>query len=398
MPGALYLGEDGVGRLVLAGIIDILQALGGRARRGRHAEQRRRLAQQAGVAHDELAADLGGHAVFQPRRIGHHQPSRPAHAVGHEVPVGMADRIEIDDLGRDTGRLLDILRGAQRLQHHHRGRHDRDVLARAGHVAGERHPLGRRGNREVEIVEKPVLDADHRAGMAIDDRGIHVEDRLAGRRHHHGQSRIVREGRLRALRMLRPLPPAAADDDADQHRTAHQPAKHVAVLRGQVDDLVHRQEGEVGADVRGDRIVADQRRADCHAGHALFHQRHVEHAGRAVLLGQSRRRAEDAFEVVDPLPHDEGIGMVGEGCIHGLEQRPGIGQHARALGGRLGGHDSHQITSVSSSSRPGEGLASAKATASAISRSRSARRAAASAVSTISGSRCFQASTASLVR
>ena len=208
----------------------------------------------------------------------------------------------------------------------------------------------------------------------------------------------MREGRLRALRMLRALPPAAADDDADQHRAAHQPAEHVAVLGGQIDDLVHRQEGEVGADVRGDRVVPDQRRTDCDPGHALFHQGHVEYPCRAVLLGEARRRTEDALKVVDALPHDEDVGMAFQGGIHCLEQRARIGQDSNRLSGRWDGGDTHQITSVSSSARPGAGLASAKATAASISRSISGVNASTSLVSTVSGSRLFQASTLAFVR
>jgi len=186
-----------------------------------------------------------------------------------------------------------------------------------------------------------MLDADHRAGMPGDDRRVHVEDRLAARRHHHGESGEMRKGRLRALRMLRALAPAPADDDPDQHRAAHQAAEHVAVLGRQVEDLVHRQEGEVGTDVGGDRIVAGQRRADRDAGHAFFHQRHIEHALRAVLLGEAGGRAEDALKVVDALSHDEDVGMMGERCIHRLEQGAGVGQNARALRGGLCNSDVH---------------------------------------------------------
>ena len=63
--GAPDLGEDRVRRLVLARVVEVLEALGGRTRRRRHAEHRRRLAQQAGIAHHQLAADLGGDAVLQ---------------------------------------------------------------------------------------------------------------------------------------------------------------------------------------------------------------------------------------------------------------------------------------------------------------------------------------------
>ena len=151
----------------------------------------------------------------------------------------------------------------------------------------------------------------------------------------------MREGRLRALGVLRSLTPASTDDDADQHRAAHDAAEHVAVLGGQIDDLVHRQEGEIGADMRGDGIVADQRRADGDAGHALFHERHVEHALGPVFLGEVRRRAEDALKVVDSLAHDEGVGIPGEGGIHRLEQGASVGQDPCLGGRRFGRGNGH---------------------------------------------------------
>src|SRR5262249_22909331 len=155
---------------------------------------------------------------------------------------------------------------------------------------------------------------------------------------------------------------------------------------------------DVGADAGGAGIVADQGRADCNAGHALFHQGHIEHPCRAILLGKAGGRAEDAFEVVDSLTHDEDTRMLSKGCIHGLEQRAGVRQYTRALAKRPGGCDAHQITSVSSSGRPGAELASAKATAASISRSSSGLSAAARRASTISGSWRFHASTLSRVR
>ena len=171
--------------------------------------------------------------------------------------------------------------------------------------------------------------------MPADDLRIHVDDGLAGRRHDHGEAWVVRKGRLRALRVLRALPPATSNDDADQHRTAHDAAEHVAVLGSEIDDLVHRQESEIGADMRGDGVITDQRRADGDARHALFHKRHVEDALGSVFFGKAGRRTEDALKVVDTLPHDEGVRIGGEARIHGFQEGAGVGQHPGSGGLRL---------------------------------------------------------------
>ena len=64
-----------------------------------------------------------------------------------------------------------------------------------------------------------------------------------------GQPGDVGEHRLEALRVLGALPPAPPDDQADQERHLESPAVHVPVLGGDVHDLVHGQEREVDADV-----------------------------------------------------------------------------------------------------------------------------------------------------
>ena len=255
----------------------------------------------------------------------------------------MTDRVEVDDLGLDTRLLLDILGCPERLDDHHRCRHDGDVLALARDIAGERYATIRGRNRKVERIEQPVLDADHRPRVAIDDRRIHVEDRLAGRRHDDGKAGIVSERRLRTLRVLRALPPAAADHNANQHRTAHRAAEHVAVLGGQIDDLVHRQKGEVRPDMGGDRVVTDQGCTDRGPRHRLFHQRRVEYPLRPKLGCEAGRRTKDAFEVVDTLSHDENVGIVGESGVHRLQQCAGIGQHAAVVGLRLRRGDRHRF-------------------------------------------------------
>src|SRR5882757_7392002 len=111
--------------------------------------------------------------------------------------------------------------------------------------------------------------------------------------------------------MLRSLPPTPANDQTDQHRAAHRATKHISVLRGQIENLVHRQEREIGTDVRGDRIVTYEGSTDRHTRHSFFHPRYIEDPRPTVFLGKADRRTEDTFEVVDTLTHDEDVGMIG---------------------------------------------------------------------------------------
>ena len=64
-----------------------------------HAEHRRRRLEQARIAQHQLAAHFRGDAVFEPRGVGDDEAPGLAHALGHQIPIGMADRVEIDDLG-----------------------------------------------------------------------------------------------------------------------------------------------------------------------------------------------------------------------------------------------------------------------------------------------------------
>ncbi len=123
-------------------------------------------------------------------------------------------------------------------------------------------------------------------GCAVDDRRIHVEDGLAARRHHHGQARIVREGGLRALRVLRAWPqlrPTTMRISIGQRISR----RTCSGTWRPGDDLFHRQEGEISADVRRDRIVSRPATRRSRRPSCFFHQRHVEHARAAPYFSAS---------------------------------------------------------------------------------------------------------------
>src|SRR3546814_15388521 len=77
---------------------------------------------------------------------------------------------------------------------------------------------------------------------------------------HHG------EQGLQALGMLRTLPPAAADDHADDQRHPVPAAADVMRLAGIVENLVEGQQGEFHPVEADDRPLAEQGSTERHAG------------------------------------------------------------------------------------------------------------------------------------
>jgi hypothetical protein len=109
---------------------------------------------------------------------------------------------------------------------------------------------------------------------------------------------------------------------ADRHprdqRYAALPAEHEAVLRGLVDQLVHRAQREIDHAHFDHRTQARERHADRRAHDRGFRDRRVDHALGAELLLQSPVLRKDAAAAqVLAERHDARIGA------HGLAQRRG---------------------------------------------------------------------------
>jgi hypothetical protein len=88
-----------------------------------------------------------------------------------------------------------------------------------------------------------LLEEDHRIVVldAGDQQSLGV---VRVRRHDHFEAGDVREPGMQALRMLRALAPAAADQHADGQRYLGLPAEHVVPLGGLVADLLERSHRE----------------------------------------------------------------------------------------------------------------------------------------------------------
>src|SRR6478609_9972761 len=172
----------------------------------------------------------------------------------------------------------------------------------------------------------------------------------------------MRKPCMQALRMLRPLPPAPANEHSDRQRHLGLAAEHIMPLGGLVADLIHRGHRKLEPHVGHDRTHPDQARAKRYAGHGVLRHRHVEHALLAMLLLQPLGRAEHADRVGHTEAHEIGAAVAIEADIDCLVD--GFGKFELAID--HGGTDQANMCRLSSL-RSGNGLARAKATASSIS-------------------------------
>ena len=115
------------------------------------------------------------------------------------------------------------------------------------------------------------------------------------------------EPRLELLRVLRARRPAGAALRADRQRHLQLPARHVAVLRRLVDDLLHRERQEVLVHDLDDRAHALHRRADAGADDRHLGDRRVADALGAELVEHPLRDAHRAAHLGDVLAHDEDV-------------------------------------------------------------------------------------------
>ena len=230
--------------------------------------------------------------------------------------VERLQRARVDHLDRDPV-LLRLLRRLERAVHerpHRDHRHvgalaDRRAPCRAGSARALRHLA-------LDRVEQPVLEEDDRV-VVVDRRPEQAAHVLGRRRVDDLQARHVHEPRLELLRMLRARRPAGAALRADRQRHLHLAARHVAVLRGLVDDLLERERQEVLVHDLDDRAHARHRRADARADDRHLGDRRVAHALGAELVEQALRDAHRAAHLGDVLAHDEDVVVL----AHRLHER-----------------------------------------------------------------------------
>ena len=184
-----------------------------------------------------------------------------------------------------------------------------------------------------------MLEDDHRVGVL--ERRQQQPLGVGGRRGlHHLEAGDVAEPGLEALAVLGGGAGAGARRHPHHQRHRGLAAEHVAQLRRLVDDLLHRERGEVGELELEDRAQAGQRRADRDAGAAELGDRRVHHPVRAEAVDEIAGHLEGAAVDADVLAHQDHPLVALEGDPHRVADRLGVAHLAGGEALVLGGHRS----------------------------------------------------------
>ena len=137
---------------------------------------------------------------------------------------------------------------------------------------------------------------EHHDRVVVAHRALEQALGVVGRRRRDDlQARHVAEERLQALRVLRAAR-GRTDGRAHHHRHLRHAARHVGHLGCVVDELIHRQEQEVGVLHVGDGAQAGQCRADRDARQPQLGDRGVEDPLVAEFIRQAQGHSERPAE------------------------------------------------------------------------------------------------------
>lgn len=229
---------------------------------------------------DDLRADATEREAF----VRDDGPVGLSHARGDRLLVEGTNRPEVDDLDLDALFREDF--GC--FECHVDDARPRDHGAVFA-LAGDARLAERNGERR--IVRHVALHAVERLAFEDED-GVLVAN---GRLHHAvrvfgGRRRDALQARHVSVEMLHRVGVLAADlfgravRAAEDDRHVELAARHLAELRGVVDDLVERDGGEVPRHELDDGAEPDHGCADSHAREAALRDRRVEHPLRAELF------------------------------------------------------------------------------------------------------------------
>ena len=245
------------------------------------------------------------------------QAVRAPHAGGDSVPVH-AQRIEgaqVDHLGVDA-------RGVRRFHAH---RHHVGAGHHGAGAAGAHDPRLAEGDAVIEVVrherralvERLALDDRHRvvaANGAVEEADV-IERR---RRRDDPPARPEREHAGRVHRVLRAVAAACRHPGAHDQRRAVGAAEHVADLGRLVEELVGRDQAEIGVHDLDNRAQPVDRGAEAHAAESVFGDRRADQTlgeGRADPLGGADRAALQPVHVL--AEHDHGFVPLHRAELHG---------------------------------------------------------------------------------
>ena len=185
-------------------------------------------------------------------------------------------------------------------------------------------------------VKRFVLDENDR--VIVPDRRFQQRTRVRrGRGNGHEQAGDLEEHRLHRVRVRGAELVAPALRETHHDRDLHLSAEHVVDVRCRVDDLVHREQGEVDGHDLDDRPKPRHRCSDPHADDRVLGDGRVADTLLAELLEQPLSHLEGALEDADVLAHEKDRLV----ALHLLPQRE--------VEGLPVAHHCHQVCSSSSS-------------------------------------------------
>src|SRR5262245_11593961 len=214
---------------------------------------------------DDGRDDFGGGPVHPPAGLRHDEAPGFFHRGDDACDVERHQAAKVNYFGIDVG-LGQGVRGLQCDRHHRAHADKRDILACAAHQRfTETNEIRGVGNVLLHREKRPPLDKEGR--IVAHNAGEKQPLRIRRRRgHDHLQARHMREPGMETLGVLRPLPPALADDRTDRHGHLRAATRHETPRRHPVDHLVHRIEHEVEPLVNDHRAQAGIGCAGCERG------------------------------------------------------------------------------------------------------------------------------------
>src|SRR5271169_6020197 len=143
----------------------------------------------------------------------------------------------------------------------------------------------------------------------------------SGERGDHLETRTMRVPARITLRMLRCDPRGNAVRPAEYHRATHLPARHIAGLRGRIDDLIHSLHGKIKGHEFDNRSQPGKAGADPKPGEALLGDRRINHPAGPEFLKQALAHLIGALILADLLTEKEDRIVASHLLGHRIAQR-----------------------------------------------------------------------------
>ena len=221
--------------------------------------------------------NLRAHPETDKSGIDGDQPAGLAHRGNNWRDVERTQNAHIDNFGRAADLVQNVSR-AHGLKDTMRRCDDGDVFAFADNARTiERILVVALGHVAGRIVEKPVLDEDHRI-VVFNGRDQHSLGVGGESRHHDLEAGEICKQRLKALRVLGALAPAAPDHHTNDQRHLVLAIADVRSLRGVVHDLLECEQRELHTMKADDRPLTGNCSPDRDTDRAIFGDRHLDDA------------------------------------------------------------------------------------------------------------------------